>query len=194
MLFLNYLSLHLLTEKGEHIKPKTPIDNRVCKNCNAIEDEKHFVLYCSLYHNECTILFTKLLDYQNIICDQPEADMGLNTIVTEIIDYGYNYIVTIIVIVIEISWIGVIVIVIIIVIPVMYVIVIVIDLIDPGVGLGLDCLGVRVSLASRDTDTRYLIQNRLLVLKIHFNSLAQLIPNKWTAIASPVKLKTHSNL
>ena len=41
---------------------------------------------------------------------------------------------------------------------------------DLGVGLGLDCLGVQISLASRDTHTRYKIQNSLLVLKVHFNS------------------------
>ena len=57
-------------------------------------------------------------------------DLGPNTIVIEIIDYGYNYIVTVIVIVIENSWTGVIVILIVFVIAVFFVIVIVI-VIDP---------------------------------------------------------------
>ena len=56
--------------------------------------------------------FNCTASYEKIAQGVCLPDMGLITIVTEIIDYGYNYIV----IVIEISWTGVIVIVIVIVI------------------------------------------------------------------------------
>ena len=39
-------------ERGRHTKPKTPIEERLCKHCKVIDDEKHFVLHCSLYLSE----------------------------------------------------------------------------------------------------------------------------------------------
>ena len=47
------ISCHKLhIETGRYTIPKTPIDDRVCKNCNfnAIEDEKHMLLFCSKYN------------------------------------------------------------------------------------------------------------------------------------------------
>ncbi len=44
--------LPLEVEKGRHHKPlPIPINERVCKMCNlgVVEDEKHFLLTCSLY-------------------------------------------------------------------------------------------------------------------------------------------------
>lgn len=37
----------LLIEKGRYLK--IPRENRICQNCNVIEDEKHFLLECNKY-------------------------------------------------------------------------------------------------------------------------------------------------
>ena len=41
--------LHI--ETGRYTIPKTPIEERVCKNCsfNTVEDEQHVLLFCSKY-------------------------------------------------------------------------------------------------------------------------------------------------
>lgn len=46
------LSAHpLLIENGRYHRPPIPAEERLCQYCNfgEIEDEKHFVLNCSLY-------------------------------------------------------------------------------------------------------------------------------------------------
>ena len=47
-------------ETGRHSKIKLPIENRLCTECNVIEDEKHFVLKCSLNISERIDLYTKV--------------------------------------------------------------------------------------------------------------------------------------
>ena len=39
-------------ETGRYTTPKTPINERVCKNCDTgqVEDEKHFLLLCPKYN------------------------------------------------------------------------------------------------------------------------------------------------
>jgi hypothetical protein len=44
------LSSHsLLIEKGRYLRPKIKRENRLCSQCNQIEDEQHFLIYCT-YH------------------------------------------------------------------------------------------------------------------------------------------------
>ena len=44
-------NLPLAVETGRYTKPKTPIDERLCKYCDesSIEDETHFLIECELY-------------------------------------------------------------------------------------------------------------------------------------------------
>ena len=45
-------SHNLEIEKGRHQKPKTPVNERLCKICNSndsIEDEVHFLMTCPVY-------------------------------------------------------------------------------------------------------------------------------------------------
>ena len=43
------LSSHKLSiEKGRHSHPKIPEENRLCKVCGVIENEKHFLLHCDI--------------------------------------------------------------------------------------------------------------------------------------------------
>ena len=39
-------------ERGRYTKPKTPRSNRLCSRCKVIEDERHFILDCTLYKEE----------------------------------------------------------------------------------------------------------------------------------------------
>ena len=43
----------LQIERGRHTTPKTPLEERLCLHCkNAVEDEKHYLIYCGKYQNE----------------------------------------------------------------------------------------------------------------------------------------------
>ena len=43
---------HILEiERGQHTRPITPLENRLCPSCKAVETEIHFLLECPLY--EC---------------------------------------------------------------------------------------------------------------------------------------------
>ena len=55
-------SLPLQIETGRYTKPKTPVDERLCKYCsaNVIEDEKHFLLSCEFYSDLRLDLFIKM--------------------------------------------------------------------------------------------------------------------------------------
>ena len=46
-------SHQLQNEIGRYTIPKTPINDRTCKNCNlsSVEDELHFLLNCSKYYH-----------------------------------------------------------------------------------------------------------------------------------------------
>ena len=53
------LSCHNLeTEKGRHCKPVTPVDQRLCQICKVVEDEEHFLMYCTKYDSIRNILFS----------------------------------------------------------------------------------------------------------------------------------------
>ena len=51
-------SHHLEIERGRHAHK--PIHTRICKYCNLIEDEQHFLVDCSIYTPERAILFDKI--------------------------------------------------------------------------------------------------------------------------------------
>ena len=51
-------SHHLEIERGRHAHK--PIHTRICKYCNLIEDEQHFLVDCSIYTPERNILFDKI--------------------------------------------------------------------------------------------------------------------------------------
>ena len=37
----------LLIEKGRYFRPKIKRENRLCSQCNQIEDEQHFRIHCT---------------------------------------------------------------------------------------------------------------------------------------------------
>ena len=54
-------SSHMLEiEKGRHVKPKVPLNQRLCKTCNVLDDEFHFVFHCNNNAEERKILFSKI--------------------------------------------------------------------------------------------------------------------------------------
>ena len=50
---LRISSHDLEIERGRYTVPKTPVNMRLCKQCNAgeVEDEKHFIISCVKYRN-----------------------------------------------------------------------------------------------------------------------------------------------
>ena len=52
------LSSHpLLIEKGRYFRPKIKRENRLCSQCNQIEDEQHFLIHCTKFANVRKLLF-----------------------------------------------------------------------------------------------------------------------------------------
>ena len=53
-------SSHILEiERGRHTNPKTPVAERLCYICHEIEDEKHFLIHCSINARERGDFFEK---------------------------------------------------------------------------------------------------------------------------------------
>ena len=48
-------------ETGRYLKPKTPVNERLCKFCisSSVEDETHFLINCELYSDIRLPLFQK---------------------------------------------------------------------------------------------------------------------------------------
>ena len=63
-------SHNLKIERGRLCRPKVPSQERLCHVCRPLEDEKHFLITCELYHMERTTFFDKL---RNI---HPEFDQS----------------------------------------------------------------------------------------------------------------------
>ena len=59
--------LHI--ETGRYTRPITPVENRICSNCNSksVEDEIHFLMYCSKFENLRRELFSNVLNYSAAI-------------------------------------------------------------------------------------------------------------------------------
>ena len=49
--------LHI--ERGRYIKPRTPVNERLCTLCNCVEDELHFVTACTINRTEREIMYDK---------------------------------------------------------------------------------------------------------------------------------------
>lgn len=74
------ISAHsLLIEKGRYSRPKTPRNQRLCTNCNEVEDEQHFLLFCKKYDHLRTTLFSHLNHPMNII-KPPNDELSSNFI------------------------------------------------------------------------------------------------------------------
>ena len=58
---LRSCSLPLAIETGRYSKPKTPLNERLCKFCqlNTLEDETHFLIDCELYSDLRQLLFER---------------------------------------------------------------------------------------------------------------------------------------
>ena len=56
-------NLPLAIETGRYTRPKTPVNDRLCKFCNynAVEDETHFLVECAFYSDLRDDVFRKLL-------------------------------------------------------------------------------------------------------------------------------------
>jgi hypothetical protein len=59
--------LHI--ETGRYTRPITPVENRICSNCNfkSVEDEIHFLMYCPKFENLRRELFSNVLNYNAAI-------------------------------------------------------------------------------------------------------------------------------
>ena len=56
-------------ETGLYTRPITPVENRICSNCNSesVEDELHFLMYCPRFENHRRELFSNVLNYNAAI-------------------------------------------------------------------------------------------------------------------------------
>ena len=54
-------SHNLEIERGRHTRPITPIQNRLCTNCNTIENEIHFLTECKILETERVLLYQQIL-------------------------------------------------------------------------------------------------------------------------------------
>ena len=59
---LTHHKLHI--ETGRYTRPITPVENRICSNCNSksVEDELHFLMYCPRFENHRRELFSYVLN------------------------------------------------------------------------------------------------------------------------------------
>ena len=54
---------------GRYTRPKTPITERLCPCCNAVEDEHLFLLNCKIYDQDRDIMFSKISTKYENICE-----------------------------------------------------------------------------------------------------------------------------
>ena len=50
----------LMIEEGRKIRPRIPRNDRLCKFCNTLEDEIHFLIDCIKYKNERELMFNTI--------------------------------------------------------------------------------------------------------------------------------------
>ena len=53
-------SHNLEVERGRHQKPKIPLCERLCRICNMVEDEAHFLIDCEMYQETRSVFFSKV--------------------------------------------------------------------------------------------------------------------------------------
>ena len=61
-------------EKGRHACPKIPVEKRLCKICNVIESEMHFLLHCKLYNSAREQLMKDILELYPIFNQFSDED------------------------------------------------------------------------------------------------------------------------
>ena len=72
-------SSHLLEiERGRHTSPKTPLNNRLCPKCKVLEDEKHFLINCSIYRSERQEMFNKIVTKYTTLVNLDEELLFVN--------------------------------------------------------------------------------------------------------------------
>ena len=49
-----------MIEEGRKIRPRIPRNERLCKVCNKLEDEIHFLIDCKKYENERELMFNNI--------------------------------------------------------------------------------------------------------------------------------------
>ena len=70
------ISAHRLAiETGRHTKPKTPIEQRLCVECNNIEDEWHCLFVCHKYDTERKLLYDSLNSISSIDLSAPSDNL-----------------------------------------------------------------------------------------------------------------------
>ena len=66
----------LMIEKGRHQANRLPIEQRLCKICNVVEDEAHFLLSCNLFISERQRLYNSL-NLQEVACNRDNSELML---------------------------------------------------------------------------------------------------------------------
>lgn len=80
----------LLIEKGRYFRPKIKRENRICSNCNQIEDEKHFLIYCKKFENYRKQLFNKLNFNSQDLCPEKVMETIISLLNPQNIDDTKN--------------------------------------------------------------------------------------------------------
>ena len=63
-------SSHVLEiERGRYTRPKTPITERLCPCCNAVEDEHILLFNCKIYDQDRDTMFSKISTKYENICE-----------------------------------------------------------------------------------------------------------------------------
>ena len=61
---------NLMIEKGRHTRPKkTPLNERLCHFCNALEDEEHVLTDCKKFEIYRSIMFDEIKHFNREFCE-----------------------------------------------------------------------------------------------------------------------------
>ena len=68
-------SSHILEiERGRYTRPKTPISERLCPQCQVVDDEHHFLTSCKSIADERSVLYTKISACHNGFMSMDEQE------------------------------------------------------------------------------------------------------------------------
>ena len=82
-------SLPLAIETGRFTRPKTPLNQRLCRFCktSAIEDETHFLIACDFYNDIRYNLFKNAVDMNTNFLGMPDSDKLAFLMKTDMLQY-----------------------------------------------------------------------------------------------------------
>ena len=82
-------NLPLEIEKGRYTKPKTPLNQRLCKFCNAstIEDETHFLISCNFYTDIRYDLFKNAVEMKPNFSAMADSEKLIFLMKTDMLQY-----------------------------------------------------------------------------------------------------------